>query len=328
MNYQAYHTKQLIGQHVKPQLQSLINDTAGGDVQLLADLINNALLQVSRDLAPLSDVSVPKTTVIPSEYIIQAEEVFNSLSRVKTHESPGPDDIPNWFLQEFAFAIADPICHIFNVSFSSGLVPDIWKRTNIVPIPKSNPPKSIYDDLRPISLTATLSKLLESLIGRRILPKIVDKLDSKQFGALRGRSTTRALTVITHMWHQALDDRLSVRALFVDYSKAFDHVDHSTVLSKMTTLNADPCTIRWMLSFLSNRQQRVKIGSTVSQWTTLTGGMPQGTWFGPYVFLMLIDGLQAMLDTFKFIDDVTLCEVVADPSISHMQVAARQMVEW
>ena len=157
---------------------------------------------------------------------------------------------------------------------------------------------------------------------------IVDKLDSKQFGALRGRSTTHALTAITHMWHQALDDRLSVRALFVDYSKAFDHVDHSTVLSKMTTLNADPCTIRWMHSFLSNRQQRVKIGSTVSQWTTLTGGMPQGTWFGPYVFLMLIDDLQTMLDTFKFVDDVTLCEVVADPSISQMQVAARQMVEW
>jgi len=49
-----------------------------------------------------------------------------------------------------------------------------------------------------------------------------------------------ALTAITHMWHQALDDHMSVRALFVDYSKAFDHVDHSTVLSKMAALKADP----------------------------------------------------------------------------------------
>lgn len=321
-------TKQLIGQQAKPQLQSLINDTAGGDVQLLADLINNTLLQVSRDLAPLSDESAPEITDIPSEYIIHPEEVFNSLSHVKTHKSPGPDEIPNWFLKEFAFAIADPVCHIFNVSFNSGLVPNIWKKANIVPIPKSNPPQSIYDDLRPISLTATLSKLLESLIGRRLLPKIVDKLDPKQFGALGGRSTTHALTAITHMWHQSLDDRMSVRALFVDYSKAFDHVDHSTVLSKMAALNVDPCMIRWMHSFLSNRQQRVKIGPIVSQWATVTGGMPQGTWFGPYVFLILIDDLQTMLDTFKFVDDVTLCEVIADPSISQMQVAARQMVEW
>ena len=184
---------------MKPQLQPLINDTAGGDVQLFADLINNALLQVSRDLTPLSDVSAPEIIGIPNEYIIQPEEVFSSLSHVKTHKSPGPDEIPNWFLKEFAFAIADPVCHIFNESFSSGLVPDIWKRANVVPIPKINPPQSISDDLRPISLTATLSKLLESLIGHRLLPKIVDKLDSKQFGALRGRSTTHALTAITRM---------------------------------------------------------------------------------------------------------------------------------
>jgi len=153
------------------------------------------------------------------------------------HKSPGPNEIPNWFLKEFAFAIADPVCHIFNASFSSGSVPDIWKRANVIPIPKTNPPQSICDDLRPISLTATLSKLLESLIGRRLLPKIVDKLDSKQFGALRGRSTTHALTAITHMWHQALDNCMSVRALFVDYSKAFDHVDHATVLSKMAVVH-------------------------------------------------------------------------------------------
>ena len=83
-----------------------------------------------------------------------------------------------------------------------------------------------------------------------------------------------------------------------------------------------------MHSFLSNRQQRVKIGSTLSQWTTLNGGMPQGSWFGPYVFLMLIDDLQTTLETFKFVDDVTLCEVITDSSISQMQAAACQLVAW
>lgn len=127
--------------------------------------------------------------------------------------------------------------------------------------------------------------------------------------------------------HQALDNRKSIRALFVDYSKAFDHVDHSIVLSKMTSLYANPCVVRWMHSFLSNRQQRVKIGSTVSQWITLTGGMPQGTWFGPYVFLMLINDLQTMMDTYKFVDDVTISEVI-DQSTSQMQLAAQQLAEW
>jgi len=68
--------------------------------------------------------------------------------------------------------------------------------------------------------------------------KIIHKLDSKQFGDIRDRPTTHALTAIPRMSHQhALADRMSARVLFADYSKAFDHVGHSTVLSNMVTLN-------------------------------------------------------------------------------------------
>jgi hypothetical protein len=94
------------------------------------------------------------------------------------------------------------------------------------------------------------------------------------------------------------------------------------------TLNIHPCLIRWMHSFWLNRQQRVKIASTFSTWTTLTGGMPQGTWFGPYVFLILIDDLHTIIDTFKFVDDVTLTEVVVkQPADSRMQLAINQLAE-
>jgi hypothetical protein len=134
------------------------------------------------------------------------------------------------------------------------------EKASVVPIPKSRPPKSIQDDFRPISLTPTLSKLLESLVGRWILTKIADKLDFTQFGALRGRSRTHALTAITHMCYQALNNRNSVRTLLVDYSKAFDHVDHSTVLRKMAALDIHPRLLKWMHSLLSNHQQRFKLG--------------------------------------------------------------------
>ncbi len=323
-------TKKLTGQQVKPELQSLINEVAGGDVQLLADMINSSLQQVSRDLSPLPPACSCEKIDVPDEFTIQPYEVFDALSRVNVYKSPGPDDLPNWFLRDFAFAITEPVCHIFNASISTGIMPSLWKRANVVPRPKVHPPKSIHDDLRPISLTPTLSKLLELLIGRRLLPSIIDKFDSRQFGALRGRSTTHALIAVTHMWHQALDDRNSIRALFVDYAKAFDHVDHLTVLAKMTALNIHPCLIRWMHSFLLNRQQRVKIASTFSAWTTLTGGMPQGTWFGPYVFLILINDLHTVIDTFKFVDDVTLTEVVVkQPAAdSRMQLAINQLAEW
>ena len=86
---------------------------------------------------------------------ITALEVFNELERINVHKSPGPDDLPNWVLREYAFAISEPLCHIFNFSLQNGVMPSIWKAANVVPIPKSHPPTSIKDDLHPISLTDT-----------------------------------------------------------------------------------------------------------------------------------------------------------------------------
>jgi len=87
--------------------------------------------------------------------------------------------------------------------------------------------KSVQDVLRPILLTPTLSKILKSLVGRWILSKVSDKFNARQFGALRGSSTTHALIDNTDMWHKVLDDHNSIRALFDDYS----------MLSTMSTMS-------------------------------------------------------------------------------------------
>ena len=89
--------------------------------------------------------------------------------------------------------ISGPLCAIFNVSVREVFVPPVWKQANTIPAPKVNPPKSLQSDLRPISLTPTLSKLLESFVGKWILNIIETTIDRRQFGALKGRSTTHAL---------------------------------------------------------------------------------------------------------------------------------------
>ena len=96
-------------------------------------------------------------------------EVLNELERIDVHKSSGPDSLPNWALREYAFAISEPLCHMFYYFLQNGEIPRIWKAANVVLIPKCQPPTSIKDDLRPISLTPTLSKVLERLIGRRLI---------------------------------------------------------------------------------------------------------------------------------------------------------------
>ena len=149
---------------------------------------------------------------------------------------------------------------------------------------------------------------MESLIGRFLLNSISNKFDKKQFGAIKGRSTSHELVDIFHKWHSALDQRQSVRVVFVDYAKAFDHVDHGTVLNKLHDLGIPQKILRWLSSFLLDRQQRVKIGRVLSEWARPNGGMPQGTWLGPYVFLALINDLSSLVELHKFVDDCTLSE--------------------
>ena len=72
--------------------------------------------------------------------------------------------IPNKILKTFAFEFAPVITDIFNTSMKQGICPDQLKRSLVVPIPKVLPPSSIEGNLRPISLTSQVSKVMEGFV--------------------------------------------------------------------------------------------------------------------------------------------------------------------
>ena len=144
----------------------------------------------------------------------------------------------------------------------------------------------------------------------------------------KGRSTTHALIDIVHKWNATLDDGSSVCVVFVDYAKAFDHVDHSILLVKLISLGVPAYIIKWMYFFLDKRQQRMKIGNIFSSWLLLSGGMAQGTWLGPLTFVILIDRLRLDCLVHKFIDDTTASEILKRNQISNMVNIIKQLVNW
>ena len=283
---------------------------------------------MSADLKPLTTTDNAPNYVVPEQYTIFPEDVYNKMTRINTRKAPGPDEIPNWILKEFAFALCDPVCCIFNASIQQSTVPALWKSANVVPIPKLKPARSIENDLRPISLTPTLSKLLESFLGQWMLETLTSKFDAKQFGGLKGRSTIHALVDLLHLWQTAIDEGNSVRVVFIDYAKAFDHVDHTTVINKMIKMGVPDFIIQWTRSFLTQRQQRVKIGHFMSHWQTMNGGMPQGTWLGMYIFLILINDLVAKIRIHKYVDDITMSEILAKSEPSNMQSVMNDALHW
>ena len=226
--------------------------------------------------------------------------------------------IPNKLLKMFACEFAPVLADIYNVSIQQGVFPQRLKRAIVRPIPKQSPPTSIEDDLRPISLTSLVSKLLEGFTLKSLLSQVADQLDPKQF-SLPKKSTTHAVVYMLHSLLAGLESgQCSVRIFFADFKKGFDLVDHNVLNDELVKLGVHPAIHRWIRDFLTNREQCVQIQSSCSSWKRLNGGLPQGTKLDPLLFAILVKNLlKSWHGRIKFVDDTTAFEIIprGSPSI-------------
>jgi hypothetical protein len=194
--------------------------------------------------------------------------------RIKEHNSisssnaAGPDEIPNWVLKDYAPLLALPVTSIFNASLQQASVPGVWKKADVIPFPKNKVPSDITKDLRPISLTDTLSKTCERFVADWLMELIGEKIDKRQFGSLKDSSTTHALlSLLHHLLNETDVPKNAVRIFLLDFSKAFDHIDHNILLSKLSDMDVPSLITNWIRSFLTRRSQCVRMANR-QRWST------------------------------------------------------------
>ena len=134
---------------------------------------------------------------------------------------------------------------------------------------------------------------------------------------------------MTHKWYEATDTlNTYVRIVLLDFSKAFDLINHNILLEKLQAFGISAPILRWMAAFLLDRTQRVKIGNNYSHTGHPNGGVPQGTICGPKCFMMYIHDLSTPVPLYKYVDDSTLFEICEMNSISLMQESVDIAAEW
>ncbi|CAB3995721.1 RNA-directed DNA polymerase from mobile element jockey, partial [Paramuricea clavata] len=295
----------------------------------LAKNFNNFLTALTSHFDPLTLDEIQEGLEVPNHYLVDAQQIYRKLSKIKTTKSPGPDMFPKKILKTFAFELAPVMSDIFNSSMTQGTFPKALKRSIVVPVPKVSPPKSIEDDLRPISLTSQIAKVMEDCTLDNFFPEVVNKLDTKQFAPPK-KSTTHALVYLLHSILVALErGSCTARLFFADFKKGFDLVDHNVIIKELTLLGTHPSIIRWIKAFLCDREQCVRLGTSMSSWKKTNGGLPQGTKLGPLLFAVLINSLlKNWPSRIKFVDDTSALEIIPHFSSSLMPLVVNEISDY
>ena len=188
-------------------------------------------------------------------------------------------------------------------------MPDEWKLANIIPVHKKGK-KQHVENYRPISLLSVLSKVLERFVLTKIRDHLLCLINNAQHGFIPGRSCTTQLLQVLRLIGSLLDSGKQTDAIYIDMSKAFDKVDHATLLHKLEHgFSISGPLLRWFRSYLSNRRQRVTVLGCTSPETLVTSGVPRGSILEPMLFLLHVNDLPDAVQNSKvacFADDTKI----------------------
>ena len=305
----------------KPKGLNVLNipELADRNSTEIANIINNHFAQICKKYPPL-DNNISSSENESKEKLEMVSEMYSyKLIQKFSKKSIGPGDLPQKILKEFAQELATPLSDIINCSLRSGVFPEAYKRAEIVPIPKCNPP-SMITELRPVSKTSIVGKMIETKLMSELDKDTHGKLDSDQYGNTKGSSTTHYLIKLMDEAYKSTDMGNATTAVAIDYSKAFDYVDHNILIQKLIALDVRGILIKSIRSFLKNRSHCTNIAGVRSKFENITCGVPQGTVSGPRLFVILTDGIKSpVVSNFKFVDDKTIALSYSGDATSKLQ---------
>ena len=136
-----------------------------------------------------------------------------------------------------------------------------------------------------------------------------NKFSKHLTGFRKNHSTQNASLVMSEKWKTISNKKLRVGALFMDLSKAFDTLDHSLLLAKLSAYCFDNNSLSFVRSYLTNRIQRCKIENHFSNWREITTGVPQGSILRPLLFNIFIN------DIFLLVESSNICNYADDNTL-------------
>uniref|UniRef100_A0A669DTM0 Reverse transcriptase domain-containing protein n=1 Tax=Oreochromis niloticus TaxID=8128 RepID=A0A669DTM0_ORENI len=266
-----------------------------------------------------------------SSLSLSTTQVRRELRRIKAKKAAGPDGISSRVVRSCADQLCGVMEHLFNLSLRLGRVPQLWKTSCVVPVPKTSRPKDL-NSYRPVALTSHLMKTLERLVLAQLRRLVSSSLDPLQFAYQPGIGADDA---IIHLLHRSLAHLetagSTVRIMFFDFSSAFNTILPSVLKDKLENSGVDHHLTTWILDYLTDRPQYVRTQGCVSDRVVCSTGAPQGTVLAPFLFTIYTadfshNSTQCFLQ--KFSDDSAIVGLITDGDDKEYRGLTQDFVDW
>ena len=255
---------------------------------------------------------------------------------MREDSAPGEDEIPSVLIKSCKSSLSYPLLLLWDYSFQTGHINSEFLCQLITPVFKGGS-KLVSTNYRPVSLTSHLMKIFERVLQKKIMKYLEENnyISCSQHGFRKGRSCLSELLAHFTNLYENLGNCSDSDTVYLDFSKAFDKVDHALLIKKLQKYGFGGKLLKWIEAFLSNHTQKVVIDGKVSETIFVISGVPQGTVLGPLLFLLFVNDMELCIKHSNlklFADDSRLTKdinpEVPDADQDFLQQDLNAILDW